>query len=368
VGDTLGVVVMTADVSTRLLEVDFSGIEAVLTGWYLWRHLSDVLSAGQYIRLAQLGIHAAVAAIAVGKPANLTWPDDRLGAYLREIKEAHPTIYDRCKRTVHGSNYGLTPYGACEQFPEAFPTLKDADRFFQFYHTLCPALPTWHHVVRQRGRDHGYLGGITLPPASPSVWDHPYGYRHWFWEILSYKPVDEVTARKWLMDAKRTQRIVRLHGRYFRVDYGADSKRAVAFFPQSTAAAILKLAELRLFHPDSTDFVGDALFGRTPLLHPVHDSLLMMVPNRIYDRVLAICVRVMQDALRALPIPPEWGMGRYLRIGVAAKGGRTWDSRDMHQLPVTPIRYGVEHPEDAAVIAAQESDEEMWNALSRRVA
>jgi hypothetical protein len=131
---------------------------------------------------------------------------------------------------------------------------------------------------------------------------------------------------------------------------------------------VLKLAELRLFHPASSDFIGDAYFGRTPLLHPIHDSLLLHLPNRVYDRVLAIVVRVMQDWLRALPIPAAWNMGPFLRIGVAAKGGRTWDSRDMEKLPVAPIRFGVEHPEDAPVMAAQESDLEMWNALARRVA
>lgn len=355
------------DVSCQLLELDFCGIEAVLTGYYFYRHLGDSVGAQQYIRLAQLGIHAAVTAVAIGQPANLTWPDDQLGAYLREIKEAHPVVYDRCKRTVHGSNYGLTPYGACEQFPEAFPTLQDADRFFQFYYALCPSLPTWQHAIRQQARNQGYLGGVTLPPAPSSIWDHPYGYRHWLWDVLSFKPVDQVTAHRWLKDPRRKTRIVQLHGRPFRVDYGSDSKRAIAFFPQSTAAAILKLAELRLFHPDSPDSIHDAYFGRTPLLHPVHDSLLLHVPNRIYDRVLAICVRVMQDELKALPIPPEWKMGRYLRIGVAAKGGRTWDARDMKKLKVEPIRFGVEHPDDQPLIG-HDDDSDLWDALARRVA
>jgi hypothetical protein len=362
-------VALAADYGCRLLEIDYAGIENALTAYFLWRHnVASAEEARDYLRWCQLGLHAAVCAIRVGEPAWPNWPDDQIKAHLARVKEAHPVEYDICKRVDHGTGYGLTPYGMTEMFPDYFKTLKEAQQGQQFLFTLAPSLPKWHYAVRQRARDVGYLGGVTLPPAPPSIWDHPYGYRHWFHDVLSYKPTDEVAARKWLKDPKRAPRIVTLHGRYFRVDYGGDSKRTCAYYPQSTGAGVLKLAELRLFHPESADYIGDAYFGRTPLLHPIHDSLLLHVPNRIYDRVLAICVRVMQDHLRALPIPKQWGMGPFLRIGVAAKGGRTWDSRDMARLPVESIRYGVEHPDDSPTIAAQESDEETWNALARRIA
>ena len=356
---------ITTDVSCRLLEVDFSGIEAVLTGWYQWRHLGDTEGARQYVRLAQLGIHAAVTAVAVGRPANLGWPDDQLQQYLQEIKESEPHTYQRSKRTVHGGNYGLTPYGACEQFPDAFPTLRDAQQFFAFYHTLCPALLAWQTAVRKRAKDVGYLGGPTKPDAAPSIWDHPYGYRHWYWSILNYKPCDEVTARKWLGNPTTAGRIIVMHGRYFKIEWGEDSKRAIAFFPQSTAAGVLKGVELRLFHPESPDYIGDAYFGRTPLLHPIHDSLFLHVPNRIFDRVAAIVVRVMQEPIMELPVPVEWQMGTHLRIGVEAKGGRTWAA--MEKIPVDPIVYGAEHPEDSPVMAREEQDQEEWDALGRVV-
>lgn len=359
---------ITSEVSCRLLEVDFSGIEAALTAYYMWKHgVATPEEAYQYLRWCNLGLHAAVCAIKMGDPAYPSWPDDRILAHLAMIKERYPLETDICKRVNHGTAFGLTPFGMCEMFPDYFHSIKEAQAGQQFLFTLAPSLPVWQTAVRKHARDVGYLGGVTLPPAAPSIWDHPYGYRHWLWDVLSYKPIDEVGARRWLKDPARKSRIVQLHGRWFKVDYGGDSKRASAYYQQSTAAGILKLAELRLFHPDSQDFIGDAYFGRTPLLHPIHDALLLHLPNVVYDRVLAIVVRVMQSELKALPIPAEWKMGRYLRIGVAAKGGRTWDSRDMKKLKVTPIVYGVEHEPDDPTIGRDE-DDDLWDALRRRVA
>jgi hypothetical protein len=362
--------VTTADVSCRLLEVDYAGIENSLTAYYLWHHgVETAEGAYQYLRWCHLGLHAAVTAIKVGDPAFPNWPDDRIVAHLGMIKKKHATAYDICKRVDHGTGYGLTPFGMCEMFPDYFKSIKEAEEGQQFLFTLAPGLPKWHFAVRKRAREVGYLGGVTTH-GTPTIWDHPYGYRHWFWDVLSYKPCDEVKARKWLRDPHKKDRIVQLHGRWFQVQFGGDSKRTCAYYPQSTGSAILKLAELRLFHPDSADYIGDAYFGRTPLLHPIHDALFMHLPNRVFDRVLAIVVRVMQDELKALPIPPEWNMGKFLRIGVAAKGGRTWDADDMHKLKVDAIRFGVEQPEDTPLIGRGESEAEgeMWDALSRRVA
>jgi hypothetical protein len=76
--------------------------------------------------------------------------------------------------------------------------------------------------------------------------------------------------------------------------------------------------------PESDDFIGDAYFGRTPLRAPIHDSLLLEIPNRAWDRVVETVVRVMQDPIPELPLPAAWQMGSCLRIGVAAKAGKNW--------------------------------------------
>ena len=314
---------VAADVSCTLCEFDFSGIEAVITGFYLKQHGFNSQLAKQYIRLARLGMHAAVTALKVGKPVDLTQDDPTVKANLTAIKKAYDVEYDTAKRTVHANNFGMSTYGMVEKFPEFFPNLKAASEFQNYYYALAPDLPKWHQALRQQAHKVGYLGGVG-DEARPSIWDHPYGYRHWFWDVLGYKPCNDFTARKWLKDPTRTHRIVYLHGRPFTMQMAGDSNRVIAFYPQSTAAGRLKEAELRLFLPWSDDYIGDCYFGRTPLCGPIHDSLLLHIPNRCLDRVIEIVSRVMQEPSERLPIPIDWGWGGYLPIGIAAKAGRNW--------------------------------------------
>jgi hypothetical protein len=266
------------------------------------------------------------------------------------------------------SNYGLTTFGMVEQFPSVFPTIKDAEKVLSYYYHLVPGLPVWHRTLREQAKKNGYLGGA--PPA------HPFGYRHWFWDVYGYQPTDEVTARRWVRDPARKDRIVMLHGRPFKVVWGNDSKRVIAFFPQSTAAGVLKRAELRLFLPESSDYIGDAYFGRTPLRAPIHDSLLMEVPNRAWDRVVETVVRVMQDPIPELPLPAEWSMGSHLRIGVAAKAGKNWAPKTegnpagMIDLPTPGLEAGEITPgvESSPGLPWDEADWDDWKALERVVA
>jgi len=384
---------ISADVSCRLLEVDFSGIEAVLTGRQLWAHGIDVDGARQYIRLARLGMHAAVTALKLGRPIDLSQPDDVVKSLLDEVKHGYPLEYDRSKRTVHAKNFGMTVFGQVETFPEYFPTIKVAQEFEDFYYALAPGLPTWHQALRKHARDTGKLGGTTLSPAVPTIWDHPYGYQHWFWDVLNYQPCNDFTARKWLNDVTRKHRIVQLHGRYFKVNFGGDANRVIAYYPQSIAAGRLKEAECYppdgLFWPESPYYIGDAYFGRTPLLGPIHDSLLLHIPNRCWDRVVEKVAYVMQRPSEYLPIPAEWQMGDYLPIGVSAKAGRNWaDAIDEDTQIRIKIQYGVDVPlntngmeeiaipqyvmhagPDAPVLPTPETqEEEEWRMLQRAIA
>jgi len=369
---------MPTPLDCRLLEVDFAGIEAILTAY--------VLGDPAAMRLARLGIHAAVTALAVGKPADLSQSDADLLAYFKAIKHDYPQDYDRCKRVVHGNNYGLTPYGMVEQFPDAFPTRADAERVQRYYYALIPGLPAFHHQIRKQARERGFLGG-------PGPGGHPFGYRHWFWDVLSYQPTDEVTARRWLRDPQLKSRIIYLHGRAFKIIWGADAKRCIAFLPQSIAAGILKRAELRLFHPESADYIGDAYFGRTPLLHPIHDSLLLLVPVAVFDHILTTVLQVMQEPIPQLPCPPAWGCGTHLRIGVSARAsapGGNWapflseadaaaqsehehrlirpNLRGMRDLDVPRLDLTVPEPEAPSLPTSgveNDSELELWESLQR---
>lgn len=282
-----------------LVEADFSGIEAVLTGWFC--------GDPQYIRLAKLGVHAFLASHLVGEPADLSWSDDDLKGYLKEIKGRFDYEYNQCKRTVHGTNYGLTERGMVMQFPKEFPTMKVAQRIREIYQTIAPKLFAWQTSVRERAHRQGYLGG----PG-----DHPFSYKHWFWNVITYKPVTGV--------APKGTMVTRMQGRNYAIILGEDSKRCVAFYPQSTAAGVIAEVCLRLFNPQHEHFIGDTFNGRTPLLAVIHDSLLLEVPEAYVDYVVERVVYEMMRPIPELPLQPEWGMGEYLSIGVEVKKGLNW--------------------------------------------
>lgn len=352
---------------TRLLEADFSGIEGVISGW--------MMRDPAYIRLAKLGVHAGLASHVLKRPYNPSWPDAQISAYFKDLKKGEPLVYDRSKRVVHGKNYGLTIHGMVKNFPETFATLKIARQFEEIYEAMCPALPVWHTDTRQVAYDLNYLGGARKPAhysdrvaqvfaRNPHLEKHPYGYKHWFWSVLGFRPIPYTLYSDRL---RRHEPVTQIQGKYFAVTLGDDAKRAVAFMPQSIAAGVLKEAMLRLFEPDSPSYIGDAYYGRTPLRAPIHDSLLLEVPNRVWDRVLA---HVYREMLRPIPeLPLDWvpadqrlalGLGPLLSIGVEAKAGQDWQAMSVLTSP-TLQELGVA-PDGGMFMPADEDQEALEEA------
>lgn len=333
---------VVASPGTRLAEFDFSGIEAVLSGWFM--------RDPEYIRLAKLGVHAALASHVLKRPYDPRWSDTDLAAYFEDIKKAEEVIYDRCKRTVHGTNYGLTEYGMVRNFPENFPTLAVARKFKATYAEMAPALPKWHRQLRERAYAQNYLGG----PG-----DHPFGYKHWFWSVLGFRSIPYPV---YLKRQKRHEPVTTIQGKYFAITLGDDAKRCVAFYPQSTAAGVLKEVMLRLFDPEQPNYIGEAYYGRTPFRAPIHDSLLLEIPHRVWD---AVVEKVFTEMLRAVPeLPLDWipvadrqrlGMGTALSIGVKAKQGLDWKAMEGLACP-TPQQLGVSA--DGTFFPAEVEDED----------
>lgn len=285
----------------KLVEVDFSGIEGVLTGYFM--------GDPAFIRIAKLSMNAHLTSYLpeVNQPGDLSWPAERLVEHFARIKEQYPKPYDCAKRVVYLTSYCGTPRMMQASYPDTFPTIRAAEKVQNIYFDLAPKLKTWQHSVQELAYKQGYLGG---PGA------HPFGYRHFFHNVLSFRPVKGV--------APRGAQVVTIAGRNYVVLRGEDAKRAVAFFPQSTAAGILKEAMLRLFTPGMPSYIGDAFYGRTPLRAPIHDALLLEVPDEVYEEVLRKVVYEMMQPVPQLPMPAEWGLGQYLSIGVEAKVGRNW--------------------------------------------
>lgn len=327
--------------STRLLEVDFSGIEAVDVGWFA--------RDPDYIRLAKLGVHAGLASHVLGTPYDPRWVKERpadLVAFFREIKKKEPLVYDRAKRCVHGDNYMLTEYGMVENFPETYPDLKTARRFKAVYREMAPNIPKWQAAVVRMADQFNFLGGAFDPRGAdddltyPFV--HPFQWKHWFWSVYAYRTA---SVSEYLRAQARAEKLgtssgmVDIGGRYYRVTLGEDGKRSVAFYPQSTARFTLSEALFELLDPESAQYIVERGLA-TPFRAPIHDSGLFEIKTRRWDSsVEAICT-AFQRPVEELPCPPEWEMGPYLSIGIEAKAGHDWGSMETIELPAPPTMAG----------------------------
>lgn len=260
-----------------LVSADFAAIEAVLTGYFM--------DDPDYIRLATKGIHSFLLSHLLNQPASLEWPDDRLAAYLADLKTVHKQDqrYHACKRAVHLTNYGGTPGMMVRAEPDIFYSFGFAQDLQNLYLKLCPKLAPWQASLRERAAKEHRLGGA----------DHPYHYVHWFWDVTGWDPFKKSTIP------------------------GADWNKVVSYYPQSTAAGVLFDTCLELVNPDGPYYVGDLYYGRTPLRALIHDEILAEVPVERIDRYVE---RV--EACMTRPIPQLGG----LRLGTDIKVGRDWGS------------------------------------------
>jgi uracil-DNA glycosylase family 4 len=338
---------IVAGVGCRLLEVDFAAIEAVETGW--------CAQDAEYYRLAKLGVHGALVTHVIGEPYDPAASDAELGALFKRTKKAHPEVYEPAKRYIHGRSYGLTVPGMVLQFPHLFKTQAIAQKYARVFEQMAPGVARWQTETQVRAQRQHYLGGA----------DHPFGYKHWFWSVYSYKRLTQTQYYRLVAKYQALGQqppVVEINGQHFRYSLGEDGKRVLAFYPQSIAAGILKEAMLRLFaDKTSPSYIGDVYYGQTPLRAPIHDSLLLEIPTHHWDRVVKIVCMEMQRPVLAQPLPASWGRaGEYLAIGVAAKAGDNWGEMEEIQVPGYESDWVAEPIED--------EDGEDWSDLQRVIA
>jgi len=301
---------VVASPGCRLLEVDFSSIEAVQVGW--------LSRDPEMIKLSKLSIHAGLASHVLGKPYDRSTSPEQIAAYLQSIKKSDSLVYDRSKRFIYGKLYGLTTNGMVLQLPHLFPTRAVAEQYERIFRQMVPAAAAWQTATQELAARQHYLGGVG---------DHPYGYKHWFWSVFVYKRLTATQHMRLLAKAAAAgvpPPVADINGQVFKIGLGEDGKRALAFKPSSIAAGNLKEVMLRLFDPASASYIGDCKFGATPLLSPIHDSLLLDIPLQQWDRIVPIVLREMQAPIAEQPCPEAWWLGPSLSIGVGAKAGLNW--------------------------------------------
>ena len=280
----------------------------------------------------------------------------RTEAALESLTRIHHEAYEGliyCPKTATGyflvrgkdrvfvsgnTGYGMTPMGMLLMFPEVYKGFKDAQHTQDVYFDFAPAVKAWQWATKIRAHEQGYLGGhSTTPNILDDVNAHPYDYKFYFWAVLTYKPIEDSLVQRGPNGTFRTKRgvpVTFMNGRYYQVIWGEDAKAALSIYPQSTAAGNIKEAMIPLLADrDDPSYIGDAFFGRTPLRAPIHDSLLLEIPNRAWDRVVESVCREMCRPVEEQPLDPTWGYGDYLTIGVEAKAGRNWQAMEEIAIP-----------------------------------
>jgi hypothetical protein len=282
---------------------DFSGIEAVLVGYFA--------GARGYVRLAKQDVHSFYtihALYGLGDPRvaaadlpELSWADEKLFARLKEIKKQFGSERNELfKHLVHGANFLQSPHGAQRKiFKDTGKAheLKLVQKVMGVYFELFPEIRTWHRqlcesVDGQRKREEVDVDS----PVELGVCyaRNPFGYVHRFYHVLDWEKIDG----KWYSS------------------FGEDAKRLVSFLPQSTAAAIIKKTAKRLYY--ERPWVGETI----RLL--IHDEIFGEAREQELERCLRESQEVMEMPHQELPLDPAWGMGEYLSIGTEAKSGRVW--------------------------------------------
>lgn len=298
-------------------ERDFSGIEAVLVGYFA--------GARDYVRLAKMDVHSFYTAyalhsldgrISASDLPQLGWEDSRLAARLAEIKKEFKSERNNLyKHLVHGANYLQSPKGAQEHIFKTSGRVFDINlirKVMNVYFDLFPEIRRWHTDLCNRvdgTRRHRGDDGDSRDPEGPWSFGvcfarNPFGYVHHFYNVLdwTYRGIDSNGKRLW------------------EPSFGEDAKRLVSFLPQSTAAAIIKKSAKRLWH--ECPWVGQTL----RLL--IHDSILGECREEQLVECLETSDRVMSAPQEELPLDPSWNMGTHLSILTEAKQGRIWG--EMH--------------------------------------
>lgn len=275
---------------------DFSGIEAVLVGFFA--------KAARYIRLAKLDVHSFFTAymlyelekkITFADLPQESWPDDQLKASLVAIKKRFRAERETNKKFTHGRNYKETAAMAQVILLNELGVLKpvkEINKVMTFYDELFPEIPRWHNtlVAQVGGGDlkHEAQGwGYT---ARNAFIQGPFGQAHRYFDAIKW----EKTPKGWDWT------------------FGDDAKRLIAYLPQSTARFIKTTAAQRIWQHQP------AIAKRLRLF--IHDEMLLELPQSEVEGVDTVLKREMEQPVQELVMPD----GSRLAMLSESKTGKIW--------------------------------------------
>jgi uracil-DNA glycosylase family 4 len=258
-----------------LLDVDWRGIEAILTGWFAQDEV--------FMRLGRLGVHdyfcyhllAYRGKLTVNDIPSLSLSDDDLRVAFKRVKKEFPKDRDDSKHIVHGIDYGETPYliHMLYEIP-----MKEAIALHALHGEVFPKVKKWQKETLDRASRESRLR-------------NPFGVEMPFWEVFRWDSRKQIWA------------------------LGDDAKSALSFLPRDTAACMLKEVCLR---PAIQQLVDEGIVLAT------HHDAFMGEPRE--DAVMQVAQTIVTEMEQ--PVPELGG----LVINAEAKVGVSWHEADMETL------------------------------------
>lgn len=311
-----------------LIESDWRSQEAVILGYYA--------KDADYMRLAKLSLNAYMASHLLNRPADLSWSDNDLRAYLKEIRSdpRNVKIYDDAKHTIYLIQNGGTPYLISEVYEL---TKSRAKYLYDFYFDLFPKIRAFHKWILRTAHEKCKVWNewnYRLPVWDAYTWVQTrYDKLRQLWVRYVTNPTTCIITAKerksldMILAARNGRPDSEAAIRSLCYDLGTEAKAALSFYPRDTGSAMLKDALLAL--EDEYQFVSKGYLRAT-----AHDSIVAIAP---YDQADYVGETIRQVQER--PQPKLNG----LVIEAETSYGRSWDKKGMRSKLSYLPRLEVEH-------------------------
>lgn len=257
------------------VQADSTSIEAVVTG--------ILIEDPNFVAIAKKSIHAYLVCQEVG------W--DFTDATIERAKEIHGDLYNQFKTAVYLLLYGGDPYLMHMTNPELFPTIQSAQLIQKKIFRVLPKLKEWQSRIRDIAKREGVL-------------QSPWGYRHRFYDVYSFKRNEQGEIE---YDADGAPKM----------KMGQDSKRALAFIPQNCAGSFCR---------DTLLLIGASKWQEyMPANISVHDSYCLEVPLELEAEATSFLIDTLTRPVLEL---------NNLRIGCEVDRGFNWAAYDEKDNPL----------------------------------
>jgi uracil-DNA glycosylase family 4 len=231
---------LTASPGHVLLRRDYTGAEAILTGYFA--------NDPAFMKLAAIGVYTYVLAKHANIPIDLNDPklEKKLNKVKSQFKKAkegeYVSQYKKFKTLVLGICYGLGPDQMFEQNIGVFKSKTEARQLRKFFFGLFPSIEA-------------YQNSAVLEARTTALVRNPFGYIRWLWDVP-----------------------------------GLDGPKAIAQKPQSSLAAIIKRAMRRIDESEIGQY----------LIWQIHDELVLDVPKDKLEEVDAKLKEIMEAPIPEL--------------------------------------------------------------------